>query len=105
MLYIICKTLSVVSYVSSQCNMICLEIFPHFTVSGKFAVSCREAWIITVAKGPAFLAEIFCDFPQPVLGNSETAHNSFFHMFLKSSLVNAFFPLCSVRLNERCSLN
>jgi len=91
-LYINCTILSVVSYVSSHCNMICLGIFPHFTLSGKLVVSCREAWIIPVAKGPAFLAEIFRDFPLPVLANAETVHNPFFHIFLKSSLVNAFFP-------------
>jgi len=31
-----------------------------------------------MAKGPSFLAEIFRDFPQPVLANAETAHKSFF---------------------------
>ena len=68
-------------------------------------VLCGEAWLIIVVKGPAFLAEIFRDFPQPVLANIETTHNSFFHIIMKSSLVNAFFPSYSIRLNERCSTN
>jgi hypothetical protein len=58
--------------------MFCLEIFPHFTLTGKLVVLCWEAWMLTVAKGPAFLAEIFRDIPQPVLANAETAHKSFF---------------------------
>lgn len=59
-----------------------------------------------MVKGPVFLAEIFRDFPQPVLENAETAHESFFpHIILKSSLVNAFFPLFSTCSNEHCCLN
>ena len=83
--------------------MICLEIVPHFTLIGKLVVSCREVWILIVARGPAFLAEIFRDIPQSVLANAKTAHKYFFppHI-LKSSLVNPIGPLYSICLNEHC---
>jgi hypothetical protein len=105
LLYINYTNFSVVSYIRSQCNMISSEIFPCLTVSVKLAAFCRTAWIIIVAKGPAFLVKIFRDFPQPVLANAETAHKSFFYIILKSSLVNPFGTLYTICVNKHCCIN